>query len=330
MEPEQALKEIESNTIRPAYLLYGEEYFHVLAILTALRQQVIQDTDGGMSLSEYNGPEATPARVLDDLRTMTFFGGMRLVIVDNADSFVADNKDALGRYAKSPAKSACLVLVCGKKPDARWVFVKAVQETGAFVPCDTPKPWKLVTWVRGRAQVLGKSIGQSAARLLLEIVGADMAQLDSHLRMLVTYVGKRKTISDADVAATVEEEKTVQVWDLMDGIATKDGKMALEALDRLLPKTGMEAPRLSLIGTTLLRLRSVKNLMERHGSEARVAQALNMHPFFAKKNIEHARKFTSEELSLGVRKALEADILIKNNRMKPRLAVEKLIVELCK
>ncbi|NQT19388.1 MAG: DNA polymerase III subunit delta [Planctomycetes bacterium] len=329
MEPEQALKEIESGKIRPTYLLHGDEYFHVLAIVTALKQRVIQGADGGMSLSEYGG-DVGLAQVLDDLRTMTFFGGTRLVIVNNADSFVADNKDALGRYAKSPSNTGCLVLVCSKKPDARWALVKAVQQNGAFVPCITPKPWKLIAWVRTRATVLGKSIGQSAARLLTDIVGADLAQLDSHLQMLVTYVGKRRAITDADVAATVQDEKTVEVWDLMDGIAGKNGKMALEALDRLLPKVGMEAPRLALIGRTLLRLCSVKKMMERYDSDARVVQALNMHPYAAKKNIEQARKFTNEELTFGVRKALEADILIKNGRMKPRLAVEKLIVELCK
>jgi DNA polymerase-3 subunit delta len=329
MYPEQALKQIEKGTIRPIYLLHGDEYFYTRAIVAALRAQVLKENDPAMCLSEYDGAEAAAAQVLDDLRTMTFFGGTRLVVVENADRFLRDNKDLLARYAKSPSKTGCLVLLCESKPDGRLAFVRAVSKKGAIVQCSAPKGGKLAYWVKDRARTLGKAIGEGAASLLIDIVGADLAQLDSHLRMLVTYVGGRNSITEQDVATTVEEARATEIWDLMDGVAGKDGKMALEALDRLLPKAGMEAARLSLIGGTLLRLRNVKKVMEHTGSEASVATTLKMHPYFARKSVEQAKKFTSEELAVGVRRAFEADILIKSNRMKPRLAVEKLIVELC-
>jgi len=329
MYPEQVLKEIEKKKIRRVYLLYGDEYYYRNAVVSALTHNVLEDS-GGMCVSEYDGGQVTAAQVLDDLRTMTFFGGTRLVIVENSDSFLRHNKDVLARYAKSPSKTGCLVLVCGNKPDGRWAVVKAIEQAGAIVPCETPQSGRLPAWTRNRARALGKTITASAAQLLVEIVGGDLAQLDSHLQTLVTYIGKKKTITDEDVAATVEEEKTVRIWDLMDGVADKDGKMALEALDRLLPRAGMETARLALIGRTLLNLSKVKKMMEHLGSEAKVVRALNMHPYAAKKNIERARRFTGKELALGIRKALETDILIKNNRMPPRLAVEKLIVELCR
>ena len=330
MDPEEVLKELEKKKIRPVYLLHGDEYFYTREIILALRQQVLQGGDASMCLSEYDGPNVTVAEVLDDLRTMTFFGGMRLVIVENADGFMRDNKEVLARYAQSPAETGCLVLVCDRKPDGRWVLVQAVSKNGAMIACEAPRGGRIFYWIRARATQHGKTLGRSASGLLLDIVGGDLAKLDSHLKMLATYVGKRKSITEEDVATAVGEEKTVQVWDLMDGIASKNGKMALEALDRLLPRVNMETARLSLIGTTLLNLRNVKKLMERLGSEAKVVRALKMHPYAAKKNIEHAGKFSGEELELGIRKALEADILIKSSRMTPRLAVEKLIVELCK
>jgi len=330
MDPEQAIKEIEKGVIRPLYVLYGEEYYYTHAIMSALRLRVAGESDAGMCLSEYDGAKVTAAQVLDDLRTLTFFGGTRLVIVENADAFLRDNKEVLGKYGKSPTKVGCLALVCEKKPDARFVFAKAVEKSGAMVSCTAPKAGRLVPWVRKRARELGSTISGSAAQLLIEIVGADLAQLDSHLRTLVTYVGDKGEITDRDVARTVEEEKTVPIWDLMDGVAAKNGKMALEALDRLLPRAGMEAARLSQIGTALLNLLRVKKMVERFGDEAKVAQALNMHPFVVKKNIRYARKFSRQELGEDIRKAFEADVMIKSHRMARRLAVEKLIAELCK
>jgi|GEM_PF-5584648 len=329
MYPEQVLKEIEKKKIKPVYLLYGEEYYYRNAVVSALTHNVLHDS-GGMCVSEYDGGQVTAAQVLDDLRTMTFFGGTRLVVVENCGVFLRDNKDIVAKYVKSPAKTGCLVLVCADKPDGRWGVVKAIEQAGAIVPCETPKFGELLASIRNRAREQGKTITGPAAQLLVEIVGADLAQLHSHLQMLVTYIGKKKTITDKDVAATVEEDKTVPIWDLMNGVAGKNSKMALEALDRLLPRAGMETARLALIGKALLNLSKVKKMMERLGSEKEVVRALNMHPYAAKKNIERARKFSSHELAIGIRKALETDILIKNSRITPRLGVEKLIVELCK
>lgn len=329
MYPEPALKQIEKGKIAPVYLLFGGEYYYVQALVSALRTHVLKEGDASMCLSEFDGAAASVAAVLDDLRTMTFFGGMRLVVVENADRFIRDNKDVLGRYAKSPSKTGCLVLIGTDKPDRRYALVQTADKAGGLIECTTPKVGRLAQWARTRAGELGKTLGRSAADLLVQIVGQDLAQINSHLQMLVTYVGDRPAITEQDVTATVEEDKTVQIWDLMDGIASKDSKLSLETLDRLLVRTGMEVARLSLIASTLLRLRLVKKVMEQYNDSGRVAKVLKMHPYFAQKSAEQARRFTDAELALGIRKAFEADFLIKNNLMNPRLAVEKLIVDLC-
>jgi len=327
--PARVLAELDKGRTKPAYLLFGEEYFHRRSLLIAIRQAVLKDGDAAMCLSEYDGREVTLAKVLDDLRTMTFFGGMRLVAVEHADAFVSDNKDALARYVQSPSKTGCLVLVCDEKPNANLKLMKELAKTGGAIECDRPKNWELVPWIIQRANFYEKKISRQGAQALAGIVGADLAQLDSHLQTLAAFVGTRKTITDEDVLSTVDDEKVVQVWDLMDGVANKNGKLALESLDRLLPRFGMETARLALIGSTLLKLRAAKLIMEKTRSEAQAVKALKMHPYAAKKAIEQAAKFTRVELETGIRKAFATDLAIKNGHMDARLGVEKLIIELC-
>lgn len=329
MQPEDVLKELDGGAARPIYLLHGTEHFHVQTLLAALRRHTLQGCDPGLCLSEYDGRTAAVAQVLDDLRTMTFFGGQRLVIVDQADSFLTDNNEVLAKYAKSPSRTGRLVLVCEERPDTRRAAVKAIEAAGALVACEPPKAYLVPAWIRGRARELGKTVTPQGAAALADIVGVDLAQLDSHLRMLIVYVGGRATITDDDVVRTVEQEKVTQIWDLMDGVADKKPKAALEALDRLLIRSGMESIMLGRIATTLLRLKSVKRMLRRLGSEGQVMQALKVHPYVAKKTVAQARKFSLGELDAGLKKALEADRAIKTGRMKPQLAVEKLIIELC-
>jgi len=332
LHPDQVVAEAAKGRVRPIYLLYGTEYYYRRAIISALRQELFKDAEPGMCLSEYDGKskELAVGRVLDDVRTLTFFGGMRLVIVENADGFVSENKDVLGRYAKAPSKTGCLVLLCDEVPDQRWVLAKEIDAHGAQVACVTPKYGPLLAWMKTRARELGKNLAHPAAQALSDIVGPDLAQLDSHIQMLVTYVGSRKSIEEQDVLAAVDQEKVTEIWDLLDGVASKNARKALEAFDRLLPKAGMESARLASISGTLLKLRTVKKMMDTIRDEQKVIQRLKMHPYAAKKSIEQSRRFSWQDLDRGLRGALEADIAIKSSRMEPRLAVETFIVELCR
>jgi len=332
LHPDQVIAEIAKGKVRPVYLMFGTEYYYRRAIISALRQALFKDVEPGMCLSEYNGKEKDLAvgRVLDDVRTLTFFGGMRLVIVENADGFVSEHKDVLGRYAKAPSKTGCLVLLCDEAIDQRWVLAKETDTNGAQVACVTPRYGQLISWMKTRARELGKNLAHPAAQALSDIVGPDLAQLDSHMQMLVTYVGSRRSIEGQDVLAAVDQEKVTMIWDLLDGVASKNARLALEAFDRLLPKAGMESARLASISSTLLKLRTVKRMMDTIRDEQKVIGLLKMHPYAAKKSIEQSRRFSWHDLDRGLRGALEADIAIKSNRMEARLAVETFIVELCR
>ena len=344
--PEQALAEIEKGAIKPVYLLYGPEYYYRRQLVTALRQHVLKDVDPAFCYSEYNAKDAPLAKVLDDLRTMPFFGGRRLVIVEEADAFLREKKDdeeaekkkpkrdskrdILARYAQAPSKTGVLALLCDEKPDMRGALVKAVDGNGAFIACITPRYGDLLAWIRSRARELGKPITQGGAQAMVDIIGADLAQIDSHMQMLATYVGDRKSITEEDVIAAVDSERVTEIWDLLDGVASKNAKRALESLDRLLPKSGMESVRLALIGSTLLKLRGVKRMLDKLRDDEKVIAALRMHPYAAKKSIDQSRRFTWAELNRGLRGALDADIAIKTSRIDPRLALERFIVELCR
>lgn len=344
--PEQALAEIEKDVIKPIYLLYGPEYYYRRQLITALRQHVLKDSDPAFSYSEYDASDKNTSlgKPLDDLRTMPFFGGRRLVILEAADTYLRGDKDddkktkreskrdILGRYAQSPSKTGVLALICDDKPDMRGAFVKAVDLAGGFIACVTPRYGDLLAWIRNRARELGKAITPGGAQAMVDIIGADLALIDSHMQMLITYTGDRKSITEDDVIAAVDSERVTEVWDLLDGVASKNAKLALESLDRLLPKSGMESTRLALIGGTLLKLRSVKKMLDTIRDEEKVIAMLRMHPFAAKKSIGQARRFTWAELGRALRGALETDIAIKTSlsRIDPRLAVEKFIIELCK
>ena len=79
----------------------------------------------------------------------------------------------------------------------------------------------------------GKQLVAAAARLLVDLVGAEMGLLDQEMAKLSAYVGEAKRIDAADVDALVGDSRAENTWKIFDLIG--DGKTgeALTLLDRL-------------------------------------------------------------------------------------------------
>src|SRR5690348_18462558 len=88
------------------------------------------------------------------------------------------------------------------------------------------------------ARAIGKEHGvefeKGAAEDLAEFVAADLMRLKTEIDKLATYVSGKKLIHREDVSALVVSEKTTTVWELADMLASRQGKKALEFLNRLL------------------------------------------------------------------------------------------------
>src|SRR5437016_14520356 len=80
----------------------------------------------------------------------------------------------------------------------------------------------------------GVAFEPGAAEDLAEFVAADLMRLRTEIGKLGTFAAGRKQIRREDVRALVVSEKTTTVWELAAMLASRQGKKALEFLDRLL------------------------------------------------------------------------------------------------
>src|SRR5438270_240056 len=91
-----------------------------------------------------------------------------------------------------------------------------------------------VAQARAMAKEQGVEFERGAAEDLAEFVAADLMRLKTEIGKLATFAAARKQIRREDVSALVVSEKTTTVWELADLLASRQGKKALEFLDRLL------------------------------------------------------------------------------------------------
>ncbi|MCA9102780.1 MAG: hypothetical protein KDA63_16590, partial [Planctomycetales bacterium] len=173
--------------VAPVYALHGDESFLKRLVFEAVRGDVLgggdadgDDTDDGeWSLHRVVGKDAELRDVLDELSTPALFGGgTRLVVVDDADKFVSDNRAGLEAYVAAPSRAGVLVLIVDSWP-SNTRLAKAVASAGVAVDCSAPAVGRVGRWVTARAtDVHAIAIDAQAVDVLLEIVGADLGRID--------------------------------------------------------------------------------------------------------------------------------------------------------
>ena len=184
-----------------------------------------------LALSAYDGDRVSFATVRNDLATVPFLSPRRLVIVDNADPFVTNERKKLEKYVGEPSPNGVLVLDV-KSWASTTNLAKLLQDVDDRVQAAAAGPAAGVV-----PEMLLGPVQQDdhAARrtLLVDLIGADMGMLDQELNKLSLYVGEAAKIENRDVDRLVGNSREEKTWKIFDLIAAGKTGPALTFLNRL-------------------------------------------------------------------------------------------------
>ncbi|MBT5584570.1 MAG: hypothetical protein HOJ54_11275, partial [Phycisphaerae bacterium] len=152
----------------------------------------LEEAHGEIDRFDFDGDTASPADVLDELRTFGLLQQHKIIIVDKADKFLAARGEGSGpsrartlmeKYVASPCSDATLLLRAGTWN--RGKIDKAIGQVGLVHRIKSLGPADTLRWVSGR---VGKEhnaeIERGAAERLVRRVGCNLARLDSELAKL--------------------------------------------------------------------------------------------------------------------------------------------------
>ena len=215
-------------------VLHGKDSYLKVEWTRMLRES-LEAAHGTVDEFRFDGAAASLATVLDELRSWGLMGGHKLVIVDSAEAFMGaeDRRRAMERYAEHPmAESTLLMRAPTWRPGN---FDKLVAKVGVVLKCDPPSAADALRWVIARAEKRhGLPIEQAAAALLVDLIGADLARLDSELGKLALGAAAGKPISRDLVVDFVGASKEEEAWRIQNAVLTGDVKAAMEELNQLL------------------------------------------------------------------------------------------------
>ncbi|MAE61472.1 MAG: DNA polymerase III subunit delta [Planctomycetaceae bacterium] len=234
-------------------VIYGPEAYLQRHYLDQLRDAVTKSADADVDVLHFDGPAATLADVLDELRGIGLMQQRKIVIVEDADQFVTQYREALERYADGPTDASTLVLRPGKW-NASWKLHKAIVKVGAVAKCEPLKAAAARQWLIQHAEAdHGRPLAAEAASALIASLGNDLSRLSSELGKVAASGPVGELIEVEEVEALVGRASDEEAWEIQAALLSGDAGEAIEIVTELLELSNKPAELLTYFAADLVR-----------------------------------------------------------------------------
>jgi DNA polymerase-3 subunit delta len=300
----------------PVYLLAGEDFLADEALAR------VREETGADSLSEVSFEARDPApELLGALTTPSLLGGLRLVVVRNAQDLLKEQTTALEAYLEQPSESSVLVLVA----TGRTKLDATVKKVGTFVALDAPKGRRLASWVRERGRAHGIVLDDRAAWALLDSVGNALRDLDGALVQLTTGMGQGKA-TVADIKKAFPRAADQRIYTFTDAVGDRRIGPAMAALRRLLDQGEEPLVLFGALAGQVRRMLWARGAADRGPRE--VGELLGLPSWRAERLTKQARSYNEGELVASMQVLAETDVEMKGGDLPPEAALERAVVQI--
>ncbi len=185
----------------------------------------------------------------------------------------------------------------------------------------------LKRWILGMMKRENKKISEASLEFLLEMTGTDMENIKKETEKLFSYCLDKEAITQEDIGQICTKRISSHIFDMINAIADRKQKKALELYYELLALKEPPMRILFLITRQFNLLLQVKELAGKGYQGRAIGEKVGLPGFVAGKYVTQASRFQKEELRETVEACVEAEEAVKTGRMNDNMSVELLIVK---
>lgn len=317
-------EDIKSGVFRQTYLLYGEEAYLKKQYKDKLTKAILPEGDT-VNYAYYEGKGIQPGELIDLAETMPFFAERRLIVVENS-GFFKNASPELADYIRTMPETACFLFV-ENEVDKRGKLYKAVKEKGRIAEMGRQDEKTLLYWIAGNVKKEERQIKESTARYLISLVGTDMENLEKEMEKLFSYTLGKSEITIQDIDDICTSQVTNQIFAMVEAVAAKQQKKALDYYYDLLALKEPPMRILYLLSRQFKLLMEVRNLAGKGFDKFQIAKTVGLHPFVVGKYMQQCRDFSETELRSILEDAADTEEMVKTGRLNDMMSVELFIVK---
>lgn len=278
----------------------------------------------GMGLDEFK-------KIDEAVKNSSFFNEVKLIVLRNPISqkiISGKIEELIKKYDLGKTKDTVILAV--EHSDGK---LSSAGDKGLFGILNKPgnlveninylSGAKLANWIKHEFASRDCAIEAAAIKKIIDHIGNDSQSLIINMDKLANYLsgdnlsaqtGGKKILKPDDVEMLVVQKADLNIFDLVDAIASKNKIKALDILYKEL-KTGRDANYiLTMIIFQFRNLLVIKDLVSRALTSDLIAKRAGLHPFIVKKAMRELGKYELNDLKSLYDRLLNVDIAYKNGK----------------
>ena len=296
--------------MKPAYLIAGDDEAKITRARGRLRERAEREGGPG-ALEVFDARDGRRApdieAVTGSLATISLVASRRYLLVEGIEGWGKhDAERAVDALGQIPPETTMALVAHGKPPAG---IAKAVEKAGGEVlSFELPRARELPKQLVADARDLGFQLEPTAARLLVERLGARPMRLRTELERLALWAGEGGSVGTDDLEAMISDTSEEAIWTLADAVVTGDEAETLGVTERLVSQ-GEALPRIvySLAPRLRQALKAATEL-EAGRPASEVAKGLSMHPYAAKMLVSKVKGRSPEDLDASIRALADLEL----------------------
>lgn len=287
-----------------------------------------------MNTQEFDCLDVDIDQVIDYCFTAPFFAEYKVAILKNPIFLTGEKTkrdytefvDKLMNYLENENKTTILIIYSlYEKLDDRKNIVKKLKKEYKFISLGAPNTIEMKNIIKRQVNKVNASIEDKAVERLIELVGADLVNINSEVEKLVLYKPDQ-TITKKDVEEFVVYNSESTIFDLSDTILSRNGTRSLELYDELI-RSGMETVVLTNILANQIRIALLSQIYQEQGmQQVAIAKKLKVHPYRVRLSLK--LKYSAENLKEILVKLAALDYNIKIGKVNKHQGMKLLILSI--
>ena len=323
--------------------LYGPDTFRSRQKLNEIKAKFIREIDkSGLNVQSLDGQTLEPSEFETAVYTPAFLATKRLVIVEDLLSKNRSpriQKEVLEILNKNKLEDTILVFWESSVGDAKTKKSKLAKQRSQNLLSYLAKEKYaqrfelldeagVLAFATSQLKTKGGSAETAAVKLLVDLVGNDLWQLNTELDKLLAFAGPKK-MTAADVETLVKTKLDDDIFKLTDALGQKNKPLAIKLIADQLNGGTNPSELLTRVTWQFKNLLLIKDFMEQNGDNypsARLSYQLGLHPFVIKKTAVSARHHQLASLKKTYQHLVTIDYQLKTSQTNPELLFDLLVI----
>ncbi|MBQ1191802.1 MAG: DNA polymerase III subunit delta, partial [Bacteroidales bacterium] len=218
---ESVKKDIASKTLKPVYLLKGEESYYLEALSEEFENSILDEAEKDFNLSVFYGKDAQIDDIITSAKQYPMMASHRVVILKEAQTMDKRELAKIERYLLSPVSTTVLVFVNNDK-DFPQALTTKFDKTGAVFDSKKLKEEKLVSWIDSYVKQQGYTIESQASVMVADYLGNNLMKISNEISKLLINLKQKNIITTEDVSSHIGISKDYNVFELQKAISRLD------------------------------------------------------------------------------------------------------------